>query len=291
MAQTRKRRPGEAQSPLQRSLWALGRNHTAMVGMAVILFWGVVALAAPLIASHAPLDQDVMRRLEPPSAEHWFGTDELGRDVFSRVVYGTRISLPVGLVVIGSALLVGSLLGAVAGYAGGMPDLLIMRFADITMAFPSIVLALAIAAVLGPSLRNATIAMIAVWWPEYARLMRGQVLTVKNNEYVTAARSVGVQSHLILLRHIVPNTLAPIVVKASLDVGTAILTIAALSFIGLGVVPPTPEWGSMISSGRYKFYNWWLTAFPGLAMLAVVLGFNFLGDGVRDAFDPRMRDS
>jgi peptide/nickel transport system permease protein len=291
MTTVRNPRSGEAQSPLRRSLQALIRNRTAMVGMAVILFWIVVAVAAPLIAPADPLAQDVMRRLEPPSAEHWFGTDELGRDVFSRVVYGTRISLPVGFVVIGFALLAGSLLGAVAGYVGGLPDMLIMRVADITMAFPSIVLALAIAAVLGPSLRNATIAMIAVWWPEYARLMRGQVLAVKNNEYVLAASAVGVPNRLILLRHVIPNTVAPIIVKASLDVGTAILTIAALSFIGLGVVPPTPEWGSMISSGRYKFYNWWLTAFAGLAMLAVVMGFNFLGDGVRDAFDPRMKDS
>jgi peptide/nickel transport system permease protein len=284
-------RSRDAESPLKRSLRALGRNRMAMLGMAVILFWIVVALTAPLIAPQDPLDQDVMRRLEPPSSEHLFGTDELGRDVFSRVLYGTRISLPVGFVVIGFALLTGSLLGALAGYVGGAPDLVIMRVADITMAFPSIVLALAIAAVLGPSLRNAVIAMIAVWWPEYARLMRGQVLSVKNNEYVAAARATGVPSRQILFRHIIPNAVTPIIVKASLDVGTAILTIAALSFIGLGVVPPTPEWGSMISSGRYKFYSWWLTAFAGLAMLMVVIGFNFLGDGVRDAFDPHMRAS
>jgi peptide/nickel transport system permease protein len=263
----------------------------AMLGMGVVLFWAVVAIAAPLVSPYDPLIQDVMRRLEAPSGEHLLGTDELGRDVFSRVIYGARLSLPVGVIVIGFSLLVGSLLGAVAAYVGGIPDLLIMRLADITLAFPSIVLALAIAAVLGPSLRNAVIAMIAVWWPEYARLMRGQVLAVKNNEYVTAARSVGVTTFSILFRHIIPNTVAPIIVKASLDVGTAILTIAALSFIGLGVVPPTPEWGSMISSGRYKFYNWWLTAFPGLAMLTVVMGFNFLGDGVRDAFDPHTRDT
>lgn len=260
-----------------------------MVGMGVVLAWALVAVAAPFVGRCDPLVQDVARRLESPSVEHFFGTDELGRDVFSRVVYGARISLPVGIIVIGVALLVGSLLGAVAGYLGGLLDLLIMRFADITMAFPSIVLAMAIAAALGPSLRNALIAMIVVWWPEYARLMRGQVLSVKNNEYVTAAMSVGVPSHLVLFRHIVPNTLAPIIVKASLDVGTAILTVAALSFIGLGVVPPTPEWGSMISSGRYKFYSWWLTLFPGLAMLTVVMAFGFLGDGVRHAFDPRMR--
>jgi peptide/nickel transport system permease protein len=291
MTRTQELSAREAESPLQRSLRALLHNRMAMLGMGVVLFWAVVAIAAPLVSPYDPLIQDVMRRLEAPSGEHLFGTDELGRDVFSRVIYGARLSLPVGVIVIGFSLLVGSLLGALAAYVGGIPDLLIMRLADITLAFPSIVLALAIAAVLGPSLRNAVIAMIAVWWPEYARLMRGQVLAVKNNEYVTAARSVGVTTFSILFRHIIPNTVAPIIVKASLDVGTAILTIAALSFIGLGVVPPTPEWGSMISSGRYKFYNWWLTAFPGLAMLTVVMGFNFLGDGVRDAFDPHTRDT
>jgi peptide/nickel transport system permease protein len=196
--------------------------------------------------------------------------------------------LPVGLLVVLFATLLGALVGALAGYIGGVFDLLIMRLADITLAFPSIVLALAIASVLGPSLKNALIAMILVWWPEYARLMRGQVLSVRNDEYVVAARVLGAPGGRILLRHIIPNTLAPIIVKASLDAGSAILTIAALSFIGLGAVPPTPEWGAMISMGRFKFYQWWLTTFPGLAVLSVVLGFNFLGDGVRDAFDPRM---
>jgi peptide/nickel transport system permease protein len=186
------------------------------------------------------------------------------------------------------AMTMGSLVGASAGYIGGMYDLLIMRVADITLAFPSIVLALAIAAVLGPSITNALIAMILVWWPEYARLMRSQVLSVKNNEYVTAAVALGGSRGRVLMRHILPNTFAPILVKASLDAGSVILSIAALSFIGLGAVPPTPEWGAMISSGRYQFYSWWLTTFPGLAILTVVLGYNFLGEGVRDSFDPRM---
>jgi len=261
----------------------------AMTGAAVILVWIVVAIAAPFIAPYDALAQRVEERLSPPSARHLFGTDELGRDVFSRVIYGARISLPVGLVVIVFAMVMGALVGALAGYIGGIFDLLIMRLADITLAFPSIVLALAIASALGPSLKNAVIAMILVWWPEYARLMRGQVLSVKTNDYVTAARSVGVSGARILTRHIIPNSGAPIVIKASLDAGSAILTIAALSFIGLGAVPPTPEWGAMISMGRFKFYHWWLTTFPGLAVLSVVLGFNFLGDGLRDAFDPRLR--
>lgn len=276
------------ESPWRRSLRALVRNRMAMVGLTIIFVWAVVAIAAPIVAPFDALAQKIEDRLSPPSARHLFGTDELGRDVFSRVVYGARISLPVGLLVILFATLAGALVGALAGYIGGVFDLLIMRLADITLAFPSIVLALAIAAALGPSLRNALIAMILVWWPEYARLMRGQVLSVKNDEYVAAARVLGASDGRILVRHIIPNTLAPIIVKASLDAGSAILTIAALSFIGLGAVPPTPEWGAMISMGRFKFYQWWLTTFPGLAVLTVVLGFNFLGDGVRDAFDPRM---
>jgi peptide/nickel transport system permease protein len=277
-----------AESPWRRSLRTLTGNRMAMAGAAIILIWGIVAIAAPLIAPYDALAQKIEDRLSPPSAQHFFGTDELGRDVFSRVIYGAQISLPVGLLVVLFATLLGAFVGALAGYISGVFDLLIMRLADITLAFPSIVLALAIASVLGPSLKNALVAMILVWWPEYARLMRGQVLSVRNNEYVMAARVLGAPDGRILLRHIIPNTLAPIIVKASLDAGSAILTIAALSFIGLGAVPPTPEWGAMISMGRFKFYQWWLTTFPGLAVLSVVLGFNFLGDGVRDAFDPRM---
>jgi peptide/nickel transport system permease protein len=274
-------------SPWIRALRALFRNRMAMAGVAIILAWAVLALSAPLVAPYDPIVQEIENRLSPPAAEHIFGTDELGRDVFSRVLYGARISIPAGLVVIAVELVIGSLLGALAGYLGGTFDLLVMRIADVALAFPAVVLALAIAAVLGPSLRNAIIAMILVWWPEYARLMRAQVLSVKNNEYVLAAQCLGVSDRRTLMRHILPNAVSPSIVKASLDAGNVILFIAALSFIGLGVVPPTPEWGAMISSGRFKFYDWWLTAFPGLAMLSVVLAMNFLGDGVRDALDPR----
>jgi peptide/nickel transport system permease protein len=278
----------ESESPLRRSIRSILRNPMAMAGLLIIVIWSVVAVFANVIAPSDPNAQDIENRLAAPSAQHLFGTDQLGRDEASRVIYGARISLPVGLVVIAFALIVGLLIGASAGYVGGIYDLLIMRVADITLAFPPIVLAMAIAAVLGPSLNNALIAMIIVWWPEYARLMRGQVLSVKNNEYVAAATMMGIPRWQILFKHILPNTFAPMLVKASLDAGTVILTISALSFIGLGVVPPTPEWGSMVSSGRFLFYNWWLTTFPGLAILTVVLGFNFLGDGVRDALDPRM---
>ena len=280
--------PKKSASPNQRRLRALRRNPMALLGLFIILFWSLAAILAPFSSIRGPLAQDVSYRLKPPTAQFWFGTDELGRDVFSRVIYGAQISLPIGFVVILFAMTMGSIVGASAGYIGGLYDLLIMRVADITLAFPSIVLALAIAAVLGPSITNALIAMVLVWWPEYARLMRSQVLSVKNNEYVTAAVALGVPRSRILLVHILPNTFAPILVKASLDAGSAILNIAALSFIGLGAVPPTPEWGAMISTGRYQFYSWWLTTFPGLAILSVVLGYNFFGEGVRDSFDPRM---
>lgn len=278
----------KSESPWQRRIRALRRNPMAMIGLTIIVFWALVAIFAPLVAPSDPIAQKIGDRLKPPSSAYWFGTDELGRDVFSRVVYGARISVPVGFVVIFFATTVGSLLGASAGYFGGAYDTAVMRFADITLAFPSIVLALAIAAVLGPGITNALIAMVLVWWPEYARLMRGQVLSIKNNDYVTASTALGMSKWDILLKHIIPNTFAPILVKASLDAGSAILNIAALSFVGLGAVPPTPEWGAMISLGRYKFYNWWLTTYPGLSILSVVLGYNFFGDGVRDVFDPRM---
>jgi peptide/nickel transport system permease protein len=278
----------KAERSPDRRLRALRRNPMVKLGLAIILMWAIAAAIAPLTGMRDPLAQKIGDRLKPPSAEYWFGTDELGRDVFSRVIYGARISLPIGFVVIMFAMFIGSLVGATAGYIGGIYDLLIMRVADMILAFPSIVLALAIAAVLGPGIMNALIAMVLVWWPEYARLMRSQVLSVKNSEYVIAATAIGVPPIRMLVLHILPNTFAPILVKASLDAGSAILNIAALSFIGLGAVPPTPEWGAMISLGRYHFYNWWLTTFPGLAILMVVLGYNFFGEGVRDAFDPRM---
>ncbi len=279
--------PLASESPFRRSLRALLRNPMAVTGAIIILAWALVAIGAPIIAPYDALEQKIQDRLSEPSPAHWFGTDEVGRDVFSRVIYGAQVSLPVGLIVVIFAMILGSLVGGLAGYNGGMIDLLLMRLVDITLAFPSIVLALAIAAALGPSLRNALIAMILVWWPEYARIMRGQVLSIKNEDYVLAARSIGVADNRIMFRHILPNSWTPVIVKASLDAGGAILTVAALSFIGLGAVPPTPEWGAMISLGRFRFYNWWLTTFPGLAVLTVVLGFNFLGDGLRDALDPR----
>ncbi len=277
-----------ADSPWRRSIRALTRNPMAVLGLVIMLIWVAAATAAPLVAPYDPLIQQVENRLARPSAAHPFGTDELGRDVLSRVLYGARISISAGLAVILLELVIGSSLGALAGYLGGVVDMLVMRIADVTLSFPAIVLALAIATVLGPSLRNAMMAVTLVWWPEYARLMRSEVLRLKNEDYVLAAVCLGAPSHRILSRHVVPNAIVSSIVKASLDAGLVIIFIAALSFIGLGVVPPTPEWGAMISSGRYKFYNWWLTTFPGLAMLSVVLALNLIGDGARDAFDPRV---
>jgi peptide/nickel transport system permease protein len=252
--------------------------------------WLVIALIAPLIAPYDPIEQDLSARLEPPSSTHWFGTDELGRDIFSRVLYGSRISVPAGLLVVAAALTFGCIFGAIAGYFGGWGDGVIMRLADVILSFPSIILALSIAAARGGSgLANALIAIVIVLTPEYARVMRGAVLALKSNEYVAAAESIGASRWRILTKHIMPGTQAPLVVKSTLDVGAAIVLTAGLSFIGLGAVPPDPEWGAMISLARTKFQFWWPGAFPAMAMITVVLALNFIGDGLRDAMDPRMR--
>jgi peptide/nickel transport system permease protein len=232
------------------------------------------------------LVQDLTVRLKPPTAEHWFGTDELGRDIFSRVVHGARVSLPASFFVVIIGVAVGSFLGALAGFTGGLLDDVIMRVADVTLAFPSIVLALAISAFLGPSLTNAIIAACIVLWPEYARLMRSQVLVIRSFDYVTAARSLGMPELYILVRHVLPNSWTPLIIKAALDVGGIILLVSALSFLGLGVTPPTAEWGAMIALGRTKFYQWWLATFPGLAILAVIMACNLLSEGLRNWLDP-----
>ncbi len=261
------------------------------IGAAILSLWAVVVLFAPFIAPYDPLAQNLSDRLKPPSVAHPFGTDELGRDIFSRVVYGAQISLPTATVVVLISLLVGSLLGALGGYFGGILDTVLMRLADVTLAFPSIVLALAISAFLGPSLTNAAIAACIVVWPEYARLMRSQVLVVRSQDYVTASRSIGTPEIGILLRHVLPNAWTPLIIKAALDVGGIILLVSALSFLGLGVAPPTPEWGAMISLGRTKFYQWWLATFPGLAILTVILASNLLSEGLQHLLDPGYRSS
>jgi len=230
-----------------------------------------------------------MNRLEPPTLQHPFGTDEAGRDIFSRILYGARITIPTALGVILIATCVGGAVGAVAGYAGGRLDEILMRVVDVVLVFPSILLAMAITAALGLGLRHAMLAMILVWWPEFSRLVRGQVLAVGANDFVVAARALGVPAHRVMLVHVLPNAFPPVLVKATLDIGNAIILTAALSFIGLGAVPPDPEWGAMIAAGRTKFEYWWVATFPGLAILSVVLGFNFLGDGLQDLLNPRLR--
>jgi peptide/nickel transport system permease protein len=258
-------------------------------GAVIVGAWAIIAAVGPLAAPHSPLDLDVMHRLEPPSADHPFGTDESGRDNFSRVIYGARITIPVALGVIAVASAFGVAVGAVSGYAGGWTDEALMRFVDVVLAFPSIVLAMAITAALGPGLPHAMLAIVLVGWAEYGRLMRGQILAAKSNDYVAAARALGGSAGRVLLRHVLPNAFPPAVVKATLDIGNTIILIAALSFIGLGAVPPAPEWGAMIAAGQSKFEYWWVATFPGLAILSVVLGFNFLGDGLQDILNPRLR--
>jgi len=267
-----------------------GRANTALIsGALVVGTWVMVAALAPWLAPFSPLDLDVMNRLEPPGPAHLLGTDEAGRDNFSRVLYGARITIPIAFTVILVASVLGATVGAVAGYAGGRVDEILMRIVDVVLAFPPIVLAMAITAALGAGLRNAMLAILLVSWPEFSRLMRGQVLAVKENDYVIAARALGTPGWRVVLVHILPNAFPPILVKGSLDIGNAIILTAALSFIGLGAVPPDPEWGAMIAAGQAKFEYWWVATFPGLAILSVVLGFNFLGDGLQDWLNPRLR--
>jgi peptide/nickel transport system permease protein len=262
-----------------------------MLGLAVFGAWLVVAATAPAIAPYDPNEQHFDQyRQTGPSRRYPFGTDELGRDIFSRVVYGARVSVPSGFATILATATIGVTLGAIAGYFGGWLDTLIMRAADVVLSFPSIILAMAITAARGgPGLSNALIALVLVLWPEYARVMRGAVLSLRENEYVLAAEAMGASRGRILLRHILPGTTAPLVVKGTLDIGGAIVLTAGLSFIGLGAVPPDPEWGAMINAARSKFQFWWLGAFPALAITSVVLALNFIGDGLRDALDPRLR--
>ncbi len=268
----------------------LRRNTALWSGAAIVAAWVLIAALGPLLAPHSPLDLDVMNRLQSPDAIHLFGTDEAGRDNFSRVIYGARITIPVafGVTVVASA--IGVSVGTVSGYAGGWADEVLMRVVDVVLAFPSIVLAMAITAALGPGLPHAMLAIVLVGWAEYSRLMRGQILAAKANDYVLAARALGAPTWRVLLRHVLPNAFPPAVVKATLDIGNAIILIAALSFIGLGAVPPAPEWGAMIAAGQAKFEYWWVATFPGLAILSVVLGFNFLGDGLQDLLNPRLRE-
>jgi peptide/nickel transport system permease protein len=271
------------------AVYFLKRNHLVLVGLLIVLFWVIVTLFASWLAPYDPYKQDIVHRLQPPSSTHWFGTDQLGRDVLSRVMYGGRISLPAALLVILMSGIVGTIVGSLAGFIGGSVEEIFMRVTDIFMAFPTIILAMAIAAALGPNISNAIIAIAFVWWPNYARIVRSLVLMVKENEYVAASRALGANETHILGRVILPNSFGPVLVMGTLDLGNALLVFAGLSFLGLGAEPSTPEWGRMVSDGINYFDQWWISAFPGLAIFTIVMAFNFVGDGLRDALDPRLR--
>ena len=266
------------------------RNRVAMIGLAFLIFTIACAILAPAIAPYDPVKMYPTKTLGAPSLEHWLGTDLYGRDVFSRIVFGSRLSLQMGLISVSIGVSVGGVLGLFAGYSGSMIDEMIMRLMDVMLAFPGILLALSIVAFLGPSLTNAMIAVGISSVPSFARLVRGCVLSAKEDVYVEAAKSIGCGTLRIVFRHILPNVIAPVIVLATLAVGWAILTGAALSFLGLGAQPPTPEWGTMLSEGRdYLRAAPWITTFPGLAMTVLVIAVNVMGDGLRVALDPRMR--
>lgn len=275
--------------PRQRSLWRIvRRSPLTLGGIVVLVLLVLLAILAPLLTRYSPTAMDLGHRLLAPDWNHPFGTDDGGRDVYSRVLYGARLSLGAAATVIVFASIVGCTIGAISGYAGGMVDEVLMRITDMFLAFPALVLAMAIAAALGPSLINAMVAVAVVWWPWYARLMRGQILSYKRREFVVAAQAIGAGHLRIIVRHLIPNCLQPIVVQATLDSGYAILTTASLSFIGVGAQPPTPEWGSMVNIGHTYFLDqWWYATFPGMAIFVAVMAFNLIGDGLRDILDPR----
>ncbi|HEY2092622.1 MAG TPA: ABC transporter permease [Thermoanaerobaculia bacterium] len=268
----------------------LFRNFAFAAGAILTIALVIVALAAPLLAPFDPNAQDTIRRLEPPSREHPLGLDDLGRDVLSRIIFGARVSLRVGFSVVLIASAIGIALGSTAGYFGGAIDVAIMRVCDILLAFPGILLAIALVAVLGPSLNNVILALATIGWVGYARLVRGQVLKVREMEYVTAAKALGARSPRVIVLHVLPNVINPVIVMATLGLAGAILAEAALSFLGLGVQPPTPSWGSMLTSGRqYLGLANHLAIYPGIAIMLAVMGLNFLGDGLIDALDPKYR--
>ena len=273
----------------QQALYHLRRNPLVVLGLVIATLWMLTAIFAPLIAPVEPLKQDLVNRLQAPGELFAMGSDELGRDIFSRVLWGSRITIPASLAVIFMGSILGVIIGAVAGYAGGLIDEQLMRLTELFMAFPFIILAMAVTAALGADILNAVLALSVVWWPRYARVLRGLVLEVKAQEYVEAAHSAGAGGLYVLFRTILPNCIAPAVILATLDIGTAVISFAALSFIGLGPEPSSPEWGRMVSIGIDFFDQWWMWLFPGLAIASLVMAFNFIGDGLRDILDPRLR--
>jgi peptide/nickel transport system permease protein len=271
-------------------LWR--RNHLMVVGTSIIIFLLLVAAVAPLLATHDPYEQVLPNRLQPPSAQHYFGTDSLGRDIYSRVVYGSRVTLSIAFLVAAISTPLGLVIGVLAGYFGGALDEILMRLSDVFLAFPKLILAIAFAAALGPGVENAIVAISVANWPSYARLARAETLSVRNNDYIQVIRSMGASNLRIMVGHITPMCLSSIIVRLSLDMGTIILTAAGLGFLGLGAQPPVPEWGLMVSDGRqFLVDQWWVSTLPGFAILVVVMGFNLMGDGFRDILDPHQRQS
>lgn len=266
------------------------RQPLSVVGVVIIILWAVVAIFAPLLQPYDPLAQ-VADRLQAPSAAHVLGTDSLGRDLLSRIIAGSRITLPVALIVVVSSAIVGITVGAIAGYFGRVVDEILMRITDLVFAFPTIILAMVITAALGPGIQNAILAMLLVSWPSYARVTRSLVLGARENDYVVAGRLLGRSIWASLLRDILPNVITPLLVLATMDFGSAILTISGLSFLGLGTVPPSPEWGALVSEGVGQFSYWWIAVFSGAAIFTVVIAFNFVGDALRDSLDPRTQES
>ena len=265
----------------------ISQNRLALIGYAILFFSLLLPLFPGVFANHDPLVLDLRHRLSPPSAEHFFGTDDYGRDVYSRIIYGARYSIFAALVVVGIGVILGSAVGLVAGYTGGWYDELLMRATDVVLAFPPTLLAMVVVTALGRSLTNTILTLILISWPEYARVMRAQTLVIIQQDYILAARAVGVQTVPLLWRHILPNALSALIVQATLNLGVAILSLAALGFLGLGAQSPTPEWGLMVSNGRNYFLDaWWYPVFPGLAIALVTLGFNIIGDTLRDILDP-----
>lgn len=276
--------------PWKEALLAFNKNRLALAGLGIVVLFIIIAIIAPWLAPYSYKEQLLTERMQPPSSKHWFGTDDFGRDIFSRILYGARISLWVGFFSVLGSVVIGTLLGIIAGYYGRWVDGIISRIFDIMLAFPSILLAIAVVSILGPSLQNALIAIAVINIPNFGRLVRSRVLSVKQEEYIMAARAVGMKDTRILFHHILPNSISPVIVQATLAIATAIIEAAALGFLGLGAQPPAPEWGKMLSdSKQYLVQAPWTLFFPGIAIMLTVLGFNLMGDGLRDALDPKMK--
>lgn len=264
-------------------------NYLFTFGVIICLFWIIMAIIAPMVAPYDPVVQDLTLRLKAPSAAHIFGTDNFGRDIFSRVIYGGRYSLLAGCLTVVIAGCIGTIYGAIAGYVGGAVDNIMMRLSEMILSFLSLILAMIINAVMGSNLFNTMFALVIVAWPSYARVMRSVVLSVRENEYVTASEALGASRFRILLKEIIPNSITSVLIMATTDIGNQILMFSTLSFLGLGSAPPTPEWGMMVSDGVQYFNKFWVAGFPGLAIFTMAVGANFIGDGLRDLLDPKLR--